>query len=67
MEGRTIARPNLTASARPRTLPPGFNGGPDNCPAKLACEWPDAPQLLPASMEGRTIARPNAGRAYGRR
>ena len=37
-----------------------FNGGPDNCPAKLERAEQVGPQALP-SMEGRTIARPNGG------
>ena len=37
----------------------GFNGGPDNCPAKPAPAQPCATPPDPASMEGRTIARPN--------
>ena len=40
MEGRTIARPNHTPR-RPRTRRPShFNGGPDNCPAKLRLPLP---------------------------
>ena len=35
MEGRTIVRPNRAAAAQTRTLLLRFNGGPDNCPAKL--------------------------------
>ena len=60
MEGRTIARPNCTAPAPCRSTTPGFNGGPDNCPAKP--HWPHRHRQkhLRASMEGRTIARPNS-------
>ena len=36
-----------------------FNGGPDNCPAKLAAGGGDGRGVPCASMEGRTIARPN--------
>ena len=53
----------LPGQTRPIRRGPGsrrgyFNGGPDNCPAKLG------PGLDPVrgpgtSMEGRTIARPN--------
>ena len=64
MEGRTIARPNdgespqAIASLQERP----FNGGPDNCPAKL--RWRAIPRSRRSktgfpSMEGRTIARPN--------
>ena len=35
MEGRTIARPNLCRQGNMQRPAPGFNGGPDNCPAKL--------------------------------
>ena len=107
MEGRTIARPNPTPRSWWASASPGFNGGPDNCPAKPASPprsaWTSArfnggpdncpakpgragrtdpanPALQwragqlpgqtsgdtriprrhePASMEGRTIARPN--------
>ena len=36
MEGRTIARPNRSPSPPPTGAGRGFNGGPDNCPAKHA-------------------------------
>ena len=40
-----------------------FNGGPDNCPAKRGDEVPRRPGPPQTSMEGRTIARPNASRS----
>ena len=39
MEGRTIARPNQTVYVDPPYRNSTFNGGPDNCPAKLSCTW----------------------------
>ena len=44
----------MCPSRRPR-----FNGGPDNCPAKPAGHLPPPQRRVAASMEGRTIARPN--------
>ena len=62
MEGRTIARPNTPLTVRvPQHGDHGaFNGGPDNCPAKLGPRDVELgyPSDVP-SMEGRTIARPN--------
>ena len=39
----------------------GFNGGPSNCPAKLAASSGGVEEQHVASMEGRAIARPNCG------
>ena len=44
-------------SSRGRRGP--FNGGPDNCPAKLAFGVAVVAAGADPSMEGRTIARPN--------
>ena len=63
MEGRTIARPNRGRRGRPRRRRRRFNGGPDNCPAKLGRRERRRVHRLAASMEGRTIARPNAAEA----
>ena len=59
MEGRTIARPNQLRPTGPRPHSSGFNGGPDNCPAKRAPLVINYARRYIASMEGRTIARPN--------
>ena len=39
-----------------------FNGGPDNCPARPGAKYGEAlgGEVMPPSMEGRTIARPDA-------
>ena len=37
----------------------GFNGGPSNCPAKPGPHGARRAREVPASMEGRAIARPN--------
>ncbi len=83
MEGRTIVRPDPETPVLTRLHGPGFNGGPDNCPARhqhapdqgwftVRLQW-RAGQLsgqtyldgvspmprLRASMEGRTIVRPD--------
>ena len=58
MEGRTIARPNIRRQRSSRRAAARFNGGPDNCPAKLDHVVRVHVDGL-ASMEGRTIARPN--------
>ena len=67
MEGRTIARPDASAPRGDRWRLTSFNGGPDNCPARL---WA-LPRLLSAgevpSMEGRTIARPDLRGRHGPR
>ena len=65
MEGRTIARPNRPPAASSSGRHCAFNGGPDNCPAKLVGDDRHRLHLVP-SMEGRTIARPNrsASSAY---
>ncbi len=85
MEGRTIVRPDLHCSVSWSERRTGFNGGPDNCPARpsrglrlvtaqLLLQW-RAGQLsgqtrsfpaelmlvMTASMEGRTIVRPDPG------
>ena len=56
------AKPRTTRTRRPSRS--GFNGGPDNCPAK---PWGEESFLpwLEASMEGRTIARPNTASPRG--
>ena len=59
MEGRTIARPNPPPRPREPRRKPCFNGGPDNCPAKPGDRAGRRAADLFASMEGRTIARPN--------
>ena len=55
---------NCPAKRSPRPPPPpsawSFNGGPDNCPAKLDHRQRPLRAGHGASMEGRTIARPNA-------
>ena len=42
-----------------RARPARFNGGPDNCPARLSTDVVAQPSANRASMEGRTIARPD--------
>ena len=54
LPGQTLGRGELPAVAR------SFNGGPDNCPAKRDGR-PGRDEPRGASMEGRTIARPNPG------
>ena len=61
MEGRTIARPNSPTCIAQRTRRSCFNGGPDNCPAKPPRPGQGRRPSMLASMEGRTIARPNPG------
>ena len=59
MEGRTIVRPDPLARALSHQLAAGFNGGPDNCPARpRTCKISVGCQIT-ASMEGRTIVRPD--------
>ncbi len=58
MEGRTIVRPNTPVIKQRVNEAYGFNGGPDNCPAKHDHRLPTV-HLFEASMEGRTIVRPN--------
>ena len=48
-----------TSPARTPRRSSGFNGGPGNCPAKRAEIVGQADGEVPASMEGRAIARPN--------
>ena len=61
MEGRTIARPDRGGRDPVVVAQPSFNGGPDNCPARRAVGATPRRQREPehASMEGRTIARPD--------
>ena len=50
-----------TATRQGSGQPRPFNGGPGNCPAKLAgSDTTIDPDPIP-SMEGRAIARPNVG------
>ena len=62
MEGRTIVRPDPDTSCPTAQLSAdeayAFNGGPDNCPARLA-RYPHVGDGDPPSMEGRTIVRPD--------
>ena len=60
MEGRAIARPNITLLPRIVRTHYCFNGGPSNCPAKRASRQQYCPSHKHASMEGRAIARPNS-------
>ena len=53
LPGQTAPRPSSTTSSICC-----FNGGPDNCPAKHRLDGV-ALDRVGASMEGRTIARPN--------
>ena len=67
MEGRTIVRPDnggqMTAWHRAHP----FNGGPDNCPARLRDADHSVVGVQAPSMEGRTIVRPDdAGRGVAR-
>ena len=48
MEGRTIARPDQSTCTRSAAPAPPFNGGPDNCPARLdqpVAIWPRTTSL----------------------
>ena len=60
MEGRTIARPDHIFHQYPSSARYPFNGGPDNCPARLRHALASLMVRPDPSMEGRTIARPDA-------
>ena len=58
--GNCPAKP-WSALTAPSGSPPRFNGGPGNCPAKRGDRSKERQMTTQASMEGRAIARPNAG------
>ncbi len=58
MEGRTIVRPGQGAAEAALVAVVGFNGGPDNCPARPDGKRKRSDRRMRASMEGRTIVRP---------
>ena len=59
MEGRTIARPDRGFRWNCLHGRCTFNGGPDNCPARLQFRRRRRAVGDEPSMEGRTIARPD--------
>ena len=63
LQWRAGQLPGQTRSASRSTsgMSASFNGGPDNCPAKRRHRHREIPGADEASMEGRTIARPNCG------
>ena len=61
LQWRAGQLPGQTVTPRPELSPlhAAFNGGPDNCPARLDKGVREVATLLGPSMEGRTIARPD--------